>query len=94
MVTSHTYKLTAYPKEVDLEDGTGVVLKPMSQEDADALLEFFLGVPSEEVLLPEGGRVLAQGDQPLGLAPLRMTPGIRPRCHLPTAEGFRERERR
>ena len=48
MVTSHTYKLTAYPKEVDLEDGTGVVLKPMSQEDADALLEFFLGVPSEE----------------------------------------------
>ncbi len=41
MTTSHTYKLSAYPKEVVLRDGTSIDLKPMTSADADALLKFF-----------------------------------------------------
>ena len=46
--TAHKYKLTAYPKELCLQDGTRVVLRPMAQEDGDALLEFFLRIPGDE----------------------------------------------
>ena len=44
----HTYRLSAYPKEVMLRDGTRVLLRPMAREDADALLQFFLRVPAED----------------------------------------------
>ena len=48
MIASHTYKLTAYPKEIALRDGTRVTLKPMTPEDGDALLQLFLRVTPED----------------------------------------------
>lgn len=48
MVATHTYKLTAYPKEIALRDGTPATLKPMTAKDGAALLEFFLRVPPED----------------------------------------------
>ncbi len=48
MVTTHLYKLTAYPKEIALQDGSKVVLKPMIPEDAEALIQFFRRVPAED----------------------------------------------
>jgi hypothetical protein len=42
------YKLTAFPKQVMLRDGTGVTVRPLSDSDADALLSFFKGVPQHE----------------------------------------------
>ena len=48
MSTSHTYKLTAYPKDTNLRDATSVTLKPMTQDDTDALLQFFLKIPPAE----------------------------------------------
>jgi L-amino acid N-acyltransferase YncA len=48
MVTTYTYKLSAYPKEATLRDGRTVVLKPMMPEDAEALLEFFQQVPADD----------------------------------------------
>ena len=47
MTISHTYKLADYPKETILRDGTHVVLKPMTREDASVLLQFFLGIPGK-----------------------------------------------
>ena len=56
---THTYKLSAYPKEIVLREGPEVVLKPMTEHDAGALLRFFLKIPSadrfylkEDVTLP------------------------------------------
>ena len=48
MTLTHTYKLSAYPKDVVLRDETKVVLKPMTEHDAGALLRFFLKIPSED----------------------------------------------
>jgi len=48
MTASHTYKLAAYPKEIKLRDAASVVLKPMTEGDVDALLQFFLGIPEED----------------------------------------------
>ena len=48
MAKTHTYKLTAYPKDVALRDGTLCVLKPMTPQDGDALLSFFQRVPGED----------------------------------------------
>lgn len=48
MSTAHTYRLSAYPKETSLRDGTSVTLKPMTTEDGDSLLQFFLRVPEED----------------------------------------------
>jgi len=48
MTMTHTYKLSAYPKDVVLRDGTKVVLKPMTEQDAGTLLQFFLTIPSED----------------------------------------------
>jgi len=45
---THTYKLSAYPKEIVLREGTEVVLKPMTEHDAGALLRFFLKIPSAD----------------------------------------------
>lgn len=42
------YKLTAYPKQVALRDGRAVTVRPLADDDADALLKFFLGVPAED----------------------------------------------
>ena len=47
MITSHTYKLSAYPKDVPLTNGVVAVLKPMTPIDATALLDFFLTTPEE-----------------------------------------------
>lgn len=44
----HTYTMSAYPKEVTLRDGAVVTLKPMTESDADAVLEFFRGVPEAD----------------------------------------------
>lgn len=43
-----TYKLTAYPKQVSLRDGRAVTVRPLASTDADALLKFFLGLPTED----------------------------------------------
>ena len=45
---SHTYKLTAYPKDIVLRDGRKCVLKPMTVNDRDALAEFFHRLPAED----------------------------------------------
>ncbi len=47
-MTNHTYKLAAYPKEVSLRDGGTVVFKPMTHDDGEALLHFFLKIPPRE----------------------------------------------
>ena len=45
---SHTYKLTAYPKEIKLRDGRKCVLKPMTAMDKDALQDFFRRLSPED----------------------------------------------
>lgn len=42
------YKLTAYPKQVTLRDGSVVTLRPMEKEDAEGLLALFQDVPPED----------------------------------------------
>lgn len=48
MTITHTYKLSAYPKDIVLRNGTKAALKPMTEHDAGALLRFFLKIPSED----------------------------------------------
>jgi RimJ/RimL family protein N-acetyltransferase len=48
LLTKHTYRLSAYPKMITLHNGSMVTLKPMTADDGDALLDFFLRVPSED----------------------------------------------
>lgn len=48
MIRTHIYKLASYPKPAALRDGTPVTLKPMTQYDAEALLDFFHRVPAED----------------------------------------------
>jgi L-amino acid N-acyltransferase YncA len=42
------YKLTAYPKKAALRDGSTVELRPLVQQDADALSAFFKRIPEGE----------------------------------------------
>jgi acetyltransferase len=42
------YKISRYPRELALRDGTLVTLRPMQAGDAPAVLEFFKRVPEEE----------------------------------------------
>lgn len=42
------YKLTAYPKQATLRDGSSVTLRPLSDSDSEALSAFFARVPEEE----------------------------------------------
>ena len=42
------YTISAYPKTLTLPDGQEVVLRPMVQQDAQALLDFFLRIPEED----------------------------------------------
>jgi len=42
------YTLTAYPKQITLRDGSEVTIRPLSGEDADLLLAFYLRVPEQE----------------------------------------------
>jgi L-amino acid N-acyltransferase YncA len=49
------YAMPAYPKEVQLRDGTGVTIRPLEAADRDALLSFFLGIP-------EGDRFFLKDD--------------------------------
>jgi L-amino acid N-acyltransferase YncA len=48
MITGHTYKLSAYPKDILLGNGVMAVLRPMTRDDAAALLDFFLNTPEED----------------------------------------------
>lgn len=41
-------RLSAYPKEVSLRDGSTVTLRPMEKRDKDGLLSFFLRIPEED----------------------------------------------
>ena len=45
---THTYKLTAYPKEKLLSDGAKITIRPMTTEDEADLLDFFLRVSEED----------------------------------------------
>ena len=45
---SAVYAMPAYPKEVRLRDNKAVAVRPLSRDDADALLQFFLAIPEEE----------------------------------------------
>jgi L-amino acid N-acyltransferase YncA len=42
------YKLTAFPKDITLRDGSSVTVRAMTAVDREALLEFFKRVPQEE----------------------------------------------
>ncbi|MDO8531909.1 MAG: GNAT family N-acetyltransferase [Dehalococcoidia bacterium] len=41
-------RLSAYPKEISLRDGSTVTLRPMEQTDNDKLLSFFLSVSEDD----------------------------------------------
>jgi putative acetyltransferase len=43
-----TYAIAAYPKEIGLRNGTMLKVRALEPGDADALLDFFLGVPEED----------------------------------------------
>lgn len=45
---SPVYPIKAYPKEATLRDGSKVTVRPLSRNDKDALLAFFLGVPESD----------------------------------------------
>jgi GNAT superfamily N-acetyltransferase len=47
-MTTATYTIGAYPKEVVLRDGGKVALRPLENGDERALLDFFLGIPEDE----------------------------------------------
>lgn len=42
------YKLSAYPKQLQVSPGSAVSVRPMVREDASALLAFFRRIPDEE----------------------------------------------
>lgn len=42
------FKMTAYPKEVELPNKRAIVIRPMHSDDDAALLDFFLRIPEEE----------------------------------------------
>ncbi len=42
------YKLTAYPKGLQVTSGPPITVRPMQASDAPALLAFFRGIPDEE----------------------------------------------
>lgn len=43
-----TYKIEAFPKRVTLRDDSEIEVRPMTPEDKDKLLEFFLRIPGED----------------------------------------------
>ncbi|MBF8299010.1 MAG: putative GCN5-related N-acetyltransferase [Dehalococcoidia bacterium] len=48
MLKTHTYKLSMYPKDITLREGTSVTLRPMASADGDALLDFFQRIPADD----------------------------------------------
>jgi GNAT superfamily N-acetyltransferase len=42
------YKLEAFPRRVQLRNGTSVEFKPMEQSDGNKVLEFFLKIPEDD----------------------------------------------
>jgi L-amino acid N-acyltransferase YncA len=42
------YTLTAYPKDLQLRDGTTVRARPLNEKDADALAAFYSRIPEDE----------------------------------------------
>jgi L-amino acid N-acyltransferase YncA len=48
MSKQHIYKLTAFPKEISLRDGTKITFKPMVAADESELLAFFKRVSPED----------------------------------------------
>lgn len=47
-MSTATYTIAAYPKDVALRDGTRVKVRPVQDSDEQPLLDFFLGIPEEE----------------------------------------------
>jgi len=47
-MTTATYAIGAYPKEVALRDGGKIILRPIGDGDERSLLDFFLAIPEEE----------------------------------------------
>jgi RimJ/RimL family protein N-acetyltransferase len=47
-MTTATYTIGAYPKDLTLRDGGRVTLRPLEDGDQQPLLDFFLAVPDEE----------------------------------------------
>lgn len=47
-MSTATYAIAAYPKEVALKDGSDVTIRPVDEGDEQALLDFFLDIPEEE----------------------------------------------
>ena len=42
------YKLTAFPRALQVTSGPPITVRPMQPTDTAALLEFFRGIPDEE----------------------------------------------
>jgi L-amino acid N-acyltransferase YncA len=42
------YRLSAYPKDVTLRDGSAVTVRPLCESDAEPLLSFFSRIPEQE----------------------------------------------
>ena len=47
-MSTATYTIAAYPKDVALKDGSDVTIRPVDEGDEQALLDFFLDIPEEE----------------------------------------------
>ena len=43
-----TYRMTRYPRTVQLQDGSQLTLRPMERTDAAELLKFFRAIPAED----------------------------------------------
>jgi ribosomal protein S18 acetylase RimI-like enzyme len=42
------FKMTAYPKQIELSDKSTISIRPMGSDDEVALLDFFLHIPEDE----------------------------------------------
>jgi L-amino acid N-acyltransferase YncA len=42
------FEIGIYPKKMTLRDGSMITLRPMTKDDAEGLLHFFLNIPEEE----------------------------------------------
>lgn len=48
MTSEHSYKLTGYPKTIPLAKGVTVTIRPMTDGDGQALLDFFRGISPDD----------------------------------------------
>lgn len=42
------FEIGIYPKKMTLRDGSSITLRPMTKDDSEGLLQFFLAIPEEE----------------------------------------------